>query len=182
LAWLYPVQNIYPIACNKNQHMSLIYYHNQTILIDPGYLANQSLSWIQYTLPSEIITHTGIPTLHHVIVLQPSLRIFNTIQTLALQISIQYLYMPKLQTKSASIVHAYQQLEDFCNQRGILLSYVDTEQLPIIFDQHHSITLMSKSLRTHAMLYRSMHAIVNIDTLQTTIYAAKQKNKGKEFL
>jgi len=82
-------------ACNKGS-VIIIYYHNKTVLIDPGYIGQRpsASSWVQYTLAPYIIQLTGSVAIDYMIVLQPSSRLFEALAGLCTKLPVSQVYMP----------------------------------------------------------------------------------------
>lgn len=181
LALLYPSQNIQYIPCNRHKQLVLMYQNNQTIIIDPGYLHTQSTSWISYTLPSEIITRTGVSSLDHLILLQLSPRLLQALKTLTLQIPIKNIYIPRWRKKLPA--PEYNQLYDYLKNRGTHIIFIEDYPIHIPFCNTNCIVIQSNPHKTsyQSQISSTAHAIITIDTTQTTIYAAKQKNKDKDL-
>lgn len=172
LAFIYPCHDIQHIPCSRQKNLVLLNYHNQTILIDPGYLQHQSNSWINYTLPSEIIMRTGIAHIDHLIILQPSDKVFQAIQTCALQLPIKKMYIP-----SSDAIH---RMSKPLQHRCTSILFIDKH--PIQIPNILTIKLDNPKKISPSAMYRTAHAVITIDTSQTTIYAAKnKKNKNKDF-
>ncbi|HEX2978476.1 MAG TPA: hypothetical protein VHO47_05135 [Candidatus Babeliales bacterium] len=87
--------SIEKIACNENE-LTIMRANAKTVIIDPGALGKRasSISWVEYTLVSHLISSYGTSTIDHLIILQPNSCTLSAVARLAQCCTIKNIYLP----------------------------------------------------------------------------------------
>lgn len=80
----------------QRESLVVIRNDNQTVLVDPGLLGQKksTIQWVEYTLVPTLIKSCGTSTIDYLILLQPTMFLFDTVEKLAHCCSIKNVYIP----------------------------------------------------------------------------------------
>ncbi len=177
-----PIQPIHTIPC-RNKEITLICHNNQIILIDPGTLASHASaqSWLSYTLVPYLIESTGKLIVDHVIILQPSARVFEALALLCTKIEIKKLYLPWWQNRlPKNAWHHFFVFQKIAKETGCKLIRLDKKKITIRLTETDFIHLNPQinHLRYTTVTYPAIHVEGIIDKQPFHLYP-NQANKKK---
>ncbi len=172
------------IECHGN-FVHIIHDNKTNILIDSGVIATRpsAQTWVKYTLIPQIIKQTGSLVLDHVIVLQPSMRLFEALTLLCSQIHIKNIYMPKWRgLLPKKVWFTFIQLRKTLENNGGIINFIQTNTISIRLSQSNVLNLdpCRKQLRYFTCTYPIIHVNGQIDNHLFSLYAAKYKKSNKE--
>jgi len=170
--------------CN-NGNVTIITDNNQTMLIDPGFIAARpsATSWLSYTLIPHIIQQTGRLTLDYVVLLQPNKRLFDTFRELITKIKVKKIYLPFWQgLLPKNTWRSFALFKKELEKMKTKLVRINQWSYTIRMSKNTIIHLepLLNRLRYNTVTYPSVRVTGTIDNEMFTLYAAKHsKNKGK---
>ncbi|MBI2775384.1 hypothetical protein HYX58_05245 [Candidatus Dependentiae bacterium] len=87
--------SIEKIVCNESE-LTIMRANEKTVIIDPGALGKRAstISWVEYTLISHLISSYGTSTIDHLIILQPNTCTLSTVARLAQCCMIKNIHLP----------------------------------------------------------------------------------------
>lgn len=140
-----PYQLTATIPCN-NHHVTLIKQQEQIVVIDPGVIGQRASawSWLEYTLLPELVKKTGATRIDHLIVLQPTERLFDGVAKLCATIHIGTIYYAAPTTElSESAQAAFNKLSTIAQEHNTTLHAISVTP--------HTIALGSTTLKLEPM-------------------------------
>lgn len=173
------------LPCNGGS-IIMVHHNNQTVIIDPGYIAQRpgALSWIQYTLAPWLIKTTGSVTIDHLIILQPSSRIFEAVTGLSTRLQIKNIYIPYWQgTLSTGGWRNFFVLGQELTQKMCSLKRIGSYRTTIPLSDTGSIIITpcaTDSITSGQYTYQATRVTCMIDKQETTFYAAKHSTCGQK--
>lgn len=182
-----PIKTIHTVPF-RNKEVTLIYHNNHIIFIDPGTLAANAsaLSWISYTLVPYLIESTGQLSIDHVIILQPSARIFEALTLLCTKVHIKTLYLPWWQNKlPKNAWYNFVSLQKIAKKTDCKIVRIDKKTVPIMITETDFIHLKPQinHLRYTTITYPVIHVEGIIDKKLFSLYpnqANKKKNQANK--
>ncbi len=176
-----PIKTMHTIPC-RNKEVTLICHNNHIIFIDPGTIAANAsaLSWISYTLVPYLIESTGQLFIDHVIILQPSARIFEALALLCTKIKIKKLYLPWWQNKlPKNAWYHFVALQKIAKETGCKIVRIDKKTVTITIDKANFIHLKPQTnhLRYTTITYPAIHAQGTIDKQLFSLYPNQENRK-----
>ncbi len=175
------------LPCNSGS-IIMVHHNNQTVVIDPGYIAQRpgAPSWIQYTFAPWLIKRTGSVIIDHLIILQPSSRIFEAVTGLSTKLQIKNMYIPYWQgTLSTGGWRNFFLLTQELTKKMCHLKRIGSYRTRIPLSDTGSIIITpcaTDSITSGQYTYQATRVTCMIDKQETSFYAAKhstcpQKNK-----
>lgn len=171
------------LACNKGE-VILVHHNKQTMLIDPGYIAQsaQATSWFEHTLLKEMTKHIGSTTIHHLVLLQPSSRIFKAVTKLCSLTRVENIYLPTWEGSTA-----HNQWNNFFEMRaaleqthsGSLIRVTTTMMIALDQREYLTITPTERVIKTSSMRYPALHVSGLIGGKKIMTASAKSFTKQK---
>src|SRR5579885_38459 len=180
-----PKKPIIEIPCNNGALMMLT-VGSEHVVIDPGFLGQRisAPSWAQYTLMPFIIKATGATTIDHLILMQPSIMLFQAIERLATKMNIKNIYLFCWQEQAPpSFMRNYFAMKRTIDKLGIKLIRI-AHNHTIILDnlQTIAITKLPDLIKTADITYPALSISTQIDNKEFTLYSAKYAKKLKAHL
>jgi len=168
----------------RNKEVTLICHNNHIIFIDPGTLAANAsaLSWVSYILVPYLIESTGKLFIDHVIILQPSARVFEALALLCTKIEIKKLYLPWWQNKlPKNAWYHFIKLQKIAKETGCKIVRMDKKRVTITIDETDFIHLKPQTNHLHytTITYPVIHAEGIIDKKLFSLYPNQANKKNK---
>jgi hypothetical protein len=160
--------------------ITLIEHNEQIVLIDPGYIGNNSSapSWVNYTLIPEITKLTGKLTIDHLIILQPNAMVFEAVASLCNKITVNHLYIPWWNNKIPyNAWKQFAQLRDAIQKNGTKLIRIYNKPICIMIGKDTTLNIkpQEKQLTYHEATYPVVHVSGAIGDNSIDVWSAKYK-------
>ncbi len=170
------------IPCHSGEIL-LIHHNKQTILIDPGFIAQNTnaTSWIEHTLLKEMTKHLGSTTIHHLVLLQPSSRIFEATIKLCSLAQVEKVYLPTWEgLKTNNQWNNFYALQEVLEKTsGTLIKITGTMTISLDRDTYVTIKPLKKIIKTSTTRYPAIQVRGMLG--DTKIMTASAKSFTKSY-
>jgi hypothetical protein len=164
------------IACN-NGYVTFINTEKTTCLIDAGYVGKRSssISWVKYYLIPNILQKTGSFTLDHVIVLKPTIFLFQGLQELIRKMRVKNIYIPEMTgITSSSFDATLKKLLRDAKHYNSQIHFIKNHQISVINEEKFTIDIkpLAHILSYHQATFPALSVTGYIDNMERAFYAA----------
>lgn len=167
-------QMILNVPCNKGE-LIIVRKNAHVSIIDPGYLGQSiaSPTWIEFTLVPLLNQHFGSQTIHHLIVLQPSIMTFSCVATVCQLCNVHYCYVPLWQGNAdRSLLRSYGYMRHALEKNSTQL--VRIKNAPLSLDAL-TICPLELMLSYKDITFKTMRVNIALKEKKLEIYSAKKQ-------
>ena len=160
LSFLCPPTSYCARLPHNDGDLFILHHNRQTVIIDPGLIARSgnASSWLEHTLIKELTTHLGTSTIHHLILLQPSPRVFEATAKLCELTSVERVYLPIWHGRLEGDHHFFIMKCALESTGGKLIRIKNEMLLSLDQEAYVRITPQKKFLQAGPISYPVMHA------------------------
>ena len=165
---------ILSVPCNKGE-IIIVRNNAHVTIIDPGYLGQtiSSPTWIEFTLVPLLNQYFGSQTIHHLILLQPSIMTFSCVATLCQLCDVHYCYVPLWQGNAdRSLLRSYGYMRHALEKNNTHL--VRIKNAPLSLDAC-TISPFEPMLSYKDIMFKTMHVSISLKEKKLEIYSAKKQ-------
>ncbi len=173
------------IPCNKG-NLTLITTDGTQTLIDPGYLGQRinAASYAQYTVIPAILKKTGITTIDHLIILQPSTMIFKALECFCTKMNVKKIYLVVWDDEPTRgflrNYFSWKRIAESLNIEVVRLTCHATMHIPLEKATTISISPLDAMLKTATISFPALCVSTQIDNQKITLYSAKYAKKQEK--
>jgi hypothetical protein len=149
------------------------------MLIDNNCIAQASDSWLEYTLVKELRRRLGSCTIHHLILLQPSVRLLKNMHSLQNLLHLESVYLPTWEGKLKK--HQWRYFFDLKRSLSTHSGTLIRVQHPCMISLEEGSYLMIEPqktmLKTGAISYSAIKVYGRLNKQEVTILSEKAFTK-----
>lgn len=167
-------ESIVSVPCNKGE-IIIVRKDAQISIIDPGYLGQtiSSPTWIEFTLVPLLNQHFGSQTIHHLILLQPSIMTFACVEKLCQLCTVRHCYIPLWQgTADRSLLRSYGCMRHALENNTTHLVRIKNAPLPL---DALTIYPLESMLSYKDITFKTMRVNISLKEKKLEIYSAKKQ-------
>lgn len=162
------------VPCNKGE-IIMVRNNAQISIIDPGYLGQtiSSPTWIEFTLVPLLNQHFGSQTIHHLIVLQPSIMTFACVEKLCQLCTVRHCYIPLWQGNADKpLLRSYGYMRRALEKNKTDL--IRIKNTPLIVNAS-TISPLEQAIVYKDITFQAMRVNVLLKEKKLEIYSAKKQ-------
>jgi hypothetical protein len=155
-----PTSYCAPLGCNDGA-IFIAHHNKQTVVIDPGFIAcrGNAASWLEHDLLKELTKHLGSTTIHHLVLLQPSPRLFEAVAQLCRLTTVEKIYLPRWQGtfNKKQWGHFFEMREAIEDTNGVFIPIATSMIISLDQGSYVSIALQEKMIKAPPITYPVIH-------------------------